>query len=117
MKKYRVSYETKILEDRQGVETVEADGKGEAMMAAQARAHPDQRAVEPYHYFEPLAIVPKGGRLFEVSYKTKVERELAGEIEVEAADPDKALSKARFAVHQDFIPPKYFKALTIEEIS
>ncbi len=116
MAKFKVWYETKLLEDRQGVETVEAPGKGAAMLAAQAKVHPDQRAVEPYHYFEPLRIVPRDDGRFDVEYKTRIEREVSGDIEVEAADADKALSKARFAVHQEFIPPKCFKAVRIEEM-
>lgn len=117
MKKYKVSYETKLLENREGALTVAAESKGRAMLVAQALVHPDQRTVEPYHYFEPLVIVPKGEGMFEVSYKTKIEREVSGEIEVEASDADKALSKARLAVHQEFIPPKCFKALSITEVA
>jgi len=116
MKKYKVSYETKLLEHKEGALTVAAESKGKAMLAAQAVVHPDQRSVEPYHYFEPLSIVPKGEGKFEVSYKTKIERDVSGEVEVEASDEDKALSKARFVVHQEFIPPKCFKALSITEI-
>jgi len=112
---YKVSYETKLFEDRQGVETVTAPSKGAAMLAAQSAVHPDQRNVEPYHYFEPLSIVPKGEGVFEVAYKTRIERDVAGEIEVEATDAEKAVSKARFTVHQEFIPPKCFKAITVEE--
>ena len=116
MKTYKVSYETRMLEDREGSEVVAAPGKGRAMLAAQAVIHPDQRDDEPYHHFEPLSIIPLGGDSYEVRYKTKIERQVAGEVTVSAEDPDKAFAKARFAVHQEFIPPKCFKAVAVEEI-
>lgn len=114
MPKYRVRYETKIMQEKEGVEVVAASGKGQAMLAAQANVHPDQRRDEPYFHFEPLTIraLDSAGS-YEVAYRTKVETPLSGEVEVEAADADKAVSKARFAVHRELIPPKCFKAVEI----
>jgi len=120
MKKYRVRYETKIQSDREGVEVVTASGKGQAMLAAQSRVHPGVRNDEPYFHFEPLTIrrlEGDGSDTYEVAYRTKVETDLAGEIEVAAEDADKAAAKARFAVHQELIPPRCFKALAVTEIA
>lgn len=117
MKKYRVRYETKLLRDKEGVEVVAAAGKGQAMLAAQARIHPDERPDEPYFHFEPLTIrALETPDTFEVAYKTKVEEPISGEVEVAAETADKAAAKARFAVHRELIPPKCFKALEIVEI-
>jgi hypothetical protein len=117
MKKFRVRYETKMLEGREGVEVVSAAGKGQAMLAAQAKIHPSVRTDEPYFYFEPLTIrALEAPDTYEVAYRTKVETDLSGEIEVAAEDTDKAIAKARFAVHQELIPPKGFKALAVTEI-
>ncbi|EHJ46675.1 hypothetical protein DFW101_0658 [Solidesulfovibrio carbinoliphilus subsp. oakridgensis] len=119
MKKFLVRYETKIFKDREGTEVVSASGKGQAMLAAQARVHPDARPDEPYFHFEPLTIrrlEADGPDTYEVVYRTKVETELSGEIEVAAEDADKAAGKARFAVHQELIPPKAFKALAVTEL-
>jgi hypothetical protein len=117
MKKFRVRYETKILESREGVERVAASGKGQAMLAAQAKIHPNVRTDEPYFHFEPLTIrLLDTPDTYEVAYRTKVETEKSGDIEVAAEDADKAAAKARFAVHQELIPPKDFKALAVTEI-
>jgi len=117
MKKYRVRYETKILEGREGTEIVTATGKGQAMLAAQQRLHPDARPDEPYFHFEPLSIRPLAvPDSFEVHYRTKVAMDLTGTIEVEAETPDKAAAKARFTVHQELIPPKCFKAVEVVEV-
>jgi hypothetical protein len=119
MKKFLVRYETRIFKDRQGTEVVCAPGKGQAMLAAQARVHPDVRPDEPYFHFEPLTIrrlEADGPDTYEVAYRTKVETELSGEVEVAAEDADKAANKARFAVHQELIPPRAFKALVVTEI-
>jgi|GEM_PF-1254972 len=117
MKKYRVRYETKILEPVEGAEIVAASGKGQAMFAAQARIHPTARTDEPYFHFEPLSIrrldAPDS---YEVVYRSRVENDVAGEIDVTAEDAAKAAAKARFAVHQELIPPKCFKALEVVEI-
>ncbi|UJX40329.1 hypothetical protein K9F62_16735 [Desulfovibrio sp. JY] len=114
MPKYRVRYETRIMQAKEGAEVVTATGKGQAMLAAQAIVHPDQRRDEPYFHFEPRTIRPlEPAGTYEVAYRTKVETPLSGEVEVEAADADKAVSKARFAVHQELIPPKCFKALEV----
>ncbi|WP_428558422.1 MAG: hypothetical protein ACP59X_11720 [Solidesulfovibrio sp. DCME] len=118
MKTYRVRYETRLFRDKEGVETVSAQGKGQAMLAAQARLHPNERADEPYFHFEPLTIrALDAPGTFEVAYRTKVEEEVAGEIEVAAEDADKAAAKARFAVHQELIPPKCFRALEVVEVA
>ncbi len=117
MKKYRVRYETRLLEDREGVEVVTAPGKGQAMFVVQARLHPKERTDEPYFHFEPLAIRRlEAPDAYEVTYRTKIETEVAGEIEVAAEDAGKAAAKARFAVHKELIPPKCFKAVEIVEI-
>ncbi len=117
MKKFRVRYETKIFEPREGTEIVHASSKGRAMLEAQKRLHPDERSDEPYFHFEPLAIEPLDTpETFAVRYRTKVEAGLAGEIEVTAEDAAKAAAKARFAVHQELIPPKCFKALAVTEV-
>ncbi|WP_300164883.1 hypothetical protein [Solidesulfovibrio sp.] len=115
MKTYRVRYETRLMREREGVEVVAASGKGQAMLAAQARVHPDERADEPYFHFEPLTIRALDSGDYEVAYRTKVEEPVSGEIEVAAESPDKAAAKARFAVHQELIPPKCFKALEVVE--
>jgi hypothetical protein len=118
MKKYRVRYETRMLREREGVETVSAPGKGQAMLAAQARVHPGERADEPYFHFEPLTIrALDAPGTFEVAYRTKVEEPVSGEIEVAAEDAAKAAAKARFAVHQELIPPKCFQALEVVEVA
>lgn len=118
MKKYRVRYETRLFRDKEGVETVSAPGKGQAMLAAQARLHPNERADEPYFHFEPLTIrALDAPGTFEVAYRTKVEEAVAGEIEVAAEDAAKAAAKARFAVHQELIPPKCFRALEVVEVA
>lgn len=117
MKKYRVRYETKVLSAREGTEVVSADGKGQAMLAAQARIHPSVRTDEPYFHFEPLTIRRlEAPEAYEVTYRTKVETDLAGEIEVAAEDEEKAVAQARLAVHRELIPPKCFKALAVTEI-
>jgi hypothetical protein len=117
MKKFRVRYETKMLEGREGVEVVAATGKGQAMLAAQARLHPTVRTDEPFFYFEPLAIRRlEAPDAYEVTYRTKVETEVSGEIEVTAEDAERAVAKARFAVHQELIPPKCFRAVDVVEI-
>lgn len=119
MKKFRVRYETKIFKEREGTEVVAASGKGQAMFAAQALVHPDARRDEPYFHFEPLSIrrvEADGPDAYEVVYRTKIETDLAGEIEVAAEDAAKAAAKARFAVHQELIPPKSFKAVAVTEI-
>lgn len=117
MKKYRVRYETRLLENREGVEVVTASGKGQAMFAVQAMLHPDVRADEPYFHFEPLAIRPlEKPDTYEVSYRTKIERAVSGDVDVAAEDADKAAAKARFAVHQELIPPKCFRAVDVAEI-
>jgi hypothetical protein len=117
MKTYRVRYETKILTKKEGTEIVEAQGKGQAMLAAQMRLHPDARPDEPYFYFEPLSIrpLPVPGT-FEVRYQTKIASELTGEMEVAAENADKAVAKVRFTVHPDLIPPKCFKAVEVVEV-
>jgi hypothetical protein len=117
VKRFAVSYETKMLEDREGVEIVAAESKGRAMFAAQARVHPEAPGDEPFFYFEPLTIVarPDGGT-FEVAYRTKIERDVAGRVEVEAGDEAEAKRKARFAVHQELIPPACFRAVGVEEV-
>lgn len=117
MKTYRVRYETKLLHDQEGVEVVAASGKGRAMLAAQARIHPGERADEPYFHFEPLTIRLLEEGIYEVAYRTKVEEPVAGEIEVTAENAEKAASKARFAVHKELIPPKCFRALDIIELA
>ena len=118
MKRFAVRYETKMLEDREGMEVVAAESKGRAMFAAQARVHPEAPGDEPYFYFEPLSIVARpGGGTFEVTYRTKVERDVAGRVEVEAASEDEARKKARFAVHKELIPPSCFRALAVEEVA
>ncbi|MYL83090.1 hypothetical protein GTA51_08065 [Desulfovibrio aerotolerans] len=118
MKKYRVRYETKLLEAREGIEVVAATGKGQAMFAVQAKLHPSARTDEPYFHYEPLSIRPlETPDTYEVSYRTKIEREVAGSVDVAAEDADKAANKARFAVHQELIPPKCFKALEVVEIA
>jgi len=118
VKRFAVRYETKMLEDREGVEVVAAESKGRAMFAAQARVHPDAPGDEPVFYFEPLSIVPRpDGATFEVAYRTKIEREVAGCVEVAAEDAGEARKKARFAVHQELIPPACFKALDVEEVA
>lgn len=117
MKKYRVRYETKMLEAREGVEVVQAPGKGQAMFAVQAKLHPNARTDEPYFHFEPLAIRPlETPGAYEVSYRTKIENAVSGDVEVAAEDADKAATKARFAVHQELIPPKCFRAVDVVEI-
>ena len=116
MKKFLVRYETRIFKDRQGTEVVCAPGKGQAMLAAQARVHPDVRPDEPYFHFEPLTIRQVEPGRYEVAFRTKIEKPVSGEVDVEAADIDKAVSKARLAVHQELIPPKCFKAVAVEEI-
>lgn len=116
MKKYRVRYETRMFREKAGVEIVAASGKGQAMLAAQARVHPGERPDEPYFHFEPLTIrLLEGEGTYEVAYRTKVEEPVSGEVEVAAEDADKAAAKARFAVHQELIPPKCFKALEVVE--
>lgn len=117
MKTYRVRYETKILTKKEGTEIVEAEGKGQAMLAAQKRIHPDQRADEPYFHFEPLSIraLPVPGT-FEVRYKTKIASDMSGEITMEAENADKAVAKVRFKVHPDLIPPKCFRAVDVAEV-
>ena len=117
MKTYRVRYETRLFRDKEGVETVSAPGKGQAMLAAQARLHPNERADEPYFHFEPLTIraVEPAGR-YEVAYRTRIEEQVSGEIDVAAETADKAVSKARLAVHQELIPPKCFKVLEVAEL-
>jgi hypothetical protein len=118
MKRYLVSYETKMLEDRQGVETREAESKGGAMFAAQAVVHPEAPGDEPVFYFEPLSIVPReDGKTYAVEYRTKVERAVSGQVEVEAEDAEQARKKARFAVHRELIPPTCFRAVSIEELA
>ena len=118
MKKYRVRYETKLLEAREGVEVVAATGKGQAMFAVQAKLHPTARTDEPYFHYEPLSIRPlETPDTYEVSYRTKIEREVTGSVDVAAEDADKAANKARFAVHQELIPPKCFKALDVVQIA
>jgi len=116
MKKYRVRYETKILTKKEGTEIVEAEGKGQAMLAAQKRIHPDVRSDEPYFYFEPLSIraLPVPGT-FEVRYQTKITSEMSGEMTVEAENADKAVAKVRFTVHPELIPPKCFQAVEVVE--
>lgn len=117
MKKYRVRYETKVLTKKAGTEIVEAEGKGQAMLAAQKRIHPDVRDDEPYFYFEPLAIRPLAvPGTFEVHYQTKIASDMSGEMEVEAESADKAVAKVRFKVHPDLIPPKCFKAVEVTEV-
>lgn len=117
MKKYRVRYQTQIFTDREGTEIVAAQGKGQAMLAAQGRIHPEARPDEPYFHFEPLSIRPVDAPdTFEVRYRTKVSTDLAGEIEVEAESPEKAASKARFAVHKELIPPQCFRVVEVVEI-
>jgi len=114
MKKFRVRYETKILTPREGTEVVTASGKGPAMFAVQALLHPTARNDEPYFHFEPLSIrLLEAPDTYEVVYRTKIETDLAGEIEVAAETEEKAAAKARFAVHQELIPPKCFRALEI----
>ena len=117
MKRFAVRYETKLLEDREGVEVVAAESKGRAMFAAQARVHPEAPGDEPYFYFEPLSIVARPDGTFEVGYRTKVERDVAGQVEVAAGDADEARKKARFAVHKELIPPSCFKAVAVEEVA
>ena len=118
MKKYRVRYETKILTPVEGTEVVTASGKGQAMFAVQARLHPTVRNDEPYFHFEPLTIRKlETPDAYEVVYRSKVETDLAGEIEVAADDAAKAVAKARFAVHQELIPPACFKATEVVEIA
>ena len=116
MKTYRVRYETKLMRDQEGVEVVAASGKGQAMLAAQARIHPGERADEPYFHFEPLTIRLLEDGNYEVAYRTKVEEPAAGEIEVAAENAEKAAAKARFAVHKELIPPKCFKVISLKEI-
>lgn len=117
MKKYRVRYETRIFEDREGTETVSASGKGQAMLTAQRRIHPDVRADEPYFHFEPLSIRPlEPPGTFAVRYRTKIGTDRSGEVVVTAATPKEAASKARFAVHPELIPPRCFRAMCITEI-
>ncbi|KHK03991.1 hypothetical protein [Desulfovibrio sp. TomC] len=117
MKKFRVRYETKLQETREGVEVVTASGKGQAMFAVQAMLHPTARTDEPYFYYEPLSIRPLDTpETYEVSYRTKIEKAVSGDVEVAAEDAEKAVNKARFAVHQELIPPKCFKALDVVEI-
>jgi len=117
MKKYRVRYETQVFEDREGTEVVSASGKGQAMLAAQQRIHPDVRPDEPYFHFEPLSIRPLAEPgTFEVRYRTKVASDRSGEVEILAASPEDAGKKARFAVHPELIPPRCFRAVTIVEI-
>lgn len=113
MPTYCVRYETRILQDKEGTEVVTAPGKGQAMLAAQARVHPQERRDEPYFHFEPLTIRLLDAETYEVAYRTRVETPLSGEVEVEAENPDKAVAKARFAVHRELIPPKCFKAVDI----
>lgn len=118
MKKYRVRYETRVMRDQEGVEVVEASGKGQAMLAAQARVHPDQRADEPYFHFEPLTIrLLEAPSTYEVAYKTRIEEPVSGVVEVTAEGETKAASKARFAVHQELIPPKCFQAVEVVEVA
>jgi hypothetical protein len=118
VKRFAVRYETKMLEDREGVEVVAAESKGRAMFAAQGRVHPEAPGDEPYFYFEPLSIVPgASGGMYEVTYRTKVERDVAGQVEVAAADADEARKKARFAVHKELIPPSCFRAVAVEEVA
>ena len=116
MKKFRIRYETRLLYGLEGTETVAASGKGQAMLAVQAMVHPDERLDEPYFHFEPLTIRQVEPGRYEVAFRTKIEKPVSGEVDVEAADADKAVSKARLAVHQEFIPPKCFKAVAVEEI-
>lgn len=117
MKKFRIRYETRLLEAREGVEVVAASGKGQAMFAVQAKLHPTARTDEPYFHYEPLAIRPLDAPdTYEVSYRTKIEKAVSGDVEVAAEDADKAVAKARFAVHQELIPPKCFRAVEIVEI-
>lgn len=116
MTKYRVRYETKLLHGLEGVETVSASGKGQAMLAVQALVHPGERPDEPYFHFEPLTIRQVEPGRYEVAYRTKVEKDVSGEVEVEAADVEKAAAKARFVVHQELIPPKGFRAVAVEAI-
>jgi hypothetical protein len=115
MKKFRIRYETRMLHGLEGVETVAASGKGQAMLAVQALVHPDVRRDEPYFHFEPLTIRPVEAGRYEVAYRTKIEKEVSGEVEVAAEDADKAVAKARFAVHQELIPPKCFRAVSVED--
>ncbi len=118
MKRFSVSYETKMLEDRQGVEVVVAESKGRAMFAAQAAVHPEARGDEPVFYFEPLSIVAReDGKTYAVEYRTKVEREVSGHVEVEAEDEEQARKKARFAVHRELIPPACFRAVSVAEVA
>ncbi|MFZ5810562.1 MAG: hypothetical protein ACOY4F_00810 [Thermodesulfobacteriota bacterium] len=118
MKRYLVSYETKMLEDRQGVEMVEAESKGRAMFAAQAVVHPEAPGDEPVFYFEPLSIVAReDGKTYAVEYRTKVELDVSGQVEVEAEDEEQARKRARFAVHRELIPPTCFRAVSIEEVA
>ena len=116
MPKYRVCYETKIMQDKEDAEVVTAPGKGQAMLAAQVRIHPGERADEPYFHFEPLTIRLLEDGKYEVAYRTKVEEPAAGEIEVAAENAEKAAAKARFAVHKELIPPKCFKVISLKEI-
>ncbi|QLA16837.1 hypothetical protein [Desulfolutivibrio sulfoxidireducens] len=118
MKRFCVSYETRMLEDRQGVEVVTAESKGRAMFAAQAVVHPEAPGDEPVFYFEPLSIVARAdGKTFEVEYRTKVEREVSGQVRVEAEDAEQARKKARFTVHRELIPPACFRAVSVEELA
>jgi len=117
MKTYRVRYETQFFENRQGTEIVSASSKGQAMLAAQRRIHPNERSDEPYFHFEPLSIRPlETPGTFEVRYRTKVATDASGEVEVTAATPKEAASKARFAVHPELLPPRCFRAVLIAEI-
>lgn len=117
MKTFRVRYETRLMRAKEGVEVVVASGKGQAMLAVQALVHPELRNDEPYFHFEPLTIRPVDpAGSYEVAYRTKIEEEVAGEVDVAAEDADKAKAKARFAVHQELIPPKCFKVVAICEI-
>ena len=104
----------RIVADKEGIEIVSASGKGQAMLAAQHRIHPDERPDEPYFHFEPLAIRPldEPGS-FEVHYRTRIATDVSGEVDVRAASPEEAASEARFAVHKELIPPRCFKAVAV----
>lgn len=117
MKIYRVRYETAFVEDREGTEIVSASGKGQAMLAAQSRVHPDVRPDEPYFHFDPISIRPLDTPgTFEVRYRTKINIPRSGVIDIEAETPEEAASKARFAVHPELIPPRCFRAVAVDPV-
>ena len=118
MKTYRVRYETQLEQEKEGTEIVSASGKGQAMLAAQQRIHPDMRPDEPYFHFEPLSIRPlETPGTFAVHYRTRVGTPRSGVIDIQAASVQEAASKARFAVHPELIPPRCFNAVEIVEIN